>query len=63
VTCVSRQHCSHLTAELALISKRSAASRPHYRSSGSGGVAMDSLPAHKVPGVKELIEAFGATVQ
>jgi hypothetical protein len=26
-------------------------------------VVMDNLPAHKVPGVKEAIEAFGATVQ
>ncbi len=26
-------------------------------------VVMDNLPAHKVPGVKEVIEAFGATVQ
>jgi hypothetical protein len=42
---------------------RSAASRPRYRSSGSGGVAMDSLPAHEVPAVKELIEGFGVTVQ
>src|SRR6516164_9070127 len=26
-------------------------------------VVMDNLPAHKVPGVKEVIEAVGATVQ
>jgi hypothetical protein len=28
-----------------------------------GASENDNLPAHKVPGVKELIEAFGATVQ